>query len=337
MLKGILAFQVQKNIKNLSKSKSPKISPIASKPHSKKISPIPSKRNLSRASKSKAAAHSSLSTSAVTTQRTLNQSKVLHNPEKLQIQHVEEIQQVAEPQPIEPIQTIHQIKGCNSSRNETPIFSRRKNTKTNIKKIKSSTASFEEPKASNKLQDSFYSTMSNFMSHLSRNCLSRIKAETQEKSIMKKQLERSVQTYRDKITMYNSKKRYWIKENSKLIKEIDQLSNISMRYKLNKTFQEKTPVPSVDQEKINRINRSTHDMEKKIISEKSSVELIKNEIKKYNKMICKVEKEKEALSSEIKITKKHISNLLEKLERRKRDNMELSRKTQELIFEIEYK
>ena len=133
--------------------------------------------------------------------------------------------------------------------------------------------------------------------------------EIRKKMNLKKELETSISTLQNELIMYNNKKRYWLKENGKVVQKINELKSASERYKsMNFDLDVKDEIVQ---------------KEKEISSTKGEISILQEKIKKMNKMIFDMEKSNDNLRNQISIVKKHSDILRTKIEITDKNNNEV--------------
>ena len=138
--------------------------------------------------------------------------------------------------------------------------------------------------------------------------------EINEKIQKKDKLENSIQILKSKINMYEHEKKYIIKDNSKEKLKISNLQNVSKRYKnisegiLN--YQKEIPNYKP---KIEELKNETIEINTLIQKEKVSIQLLKENIQKMNKMISDKKRESESIRPALNLLKKHIITLKQKI------------------------
>ena len=79
----------------------------------------------------------------------------------------------------------------------------------------------------------FYTTflidrnMETIISEIRKKGFDKLQKEIEDKLNLKRKLEQSITTLKQNITTYNNKKKYWSKENEKILHKISELKNTS--------------------------------------------------------------------------------------------------------------
>ena len=79
----------------------------------------------------------------------------------------------------------------------------------------------------------FYTTflidrnMETIISEIRKKGFDKLQKEIEDKLNLKRKLEQSITTLKQNITTYNNKKKYWSKENEKILQKISELKNTS--------------------------------------------------------------------------------------------------------------
>ena len=124
--------------------------------------------------------------------------------------------------------------------------------------------------------------------------------------------------------MYNNTKRYWLKENGKVVQKINELKSASERYKSMNfdldVYHKHNPDAKKD---LAKVKDEIVQKEKEISSTKGEISILQEKIKKMNKMIFDMEKSNDNLRNQISIVKKHSDILRTKIEITDKNNNEV--------------
>ena len=116
--------------------------------------------------------------------------------------------------------------------------------------------------------------------------INRYKDNIIEKNNRKYELEKSIESLQKQIRMYKSKKNYWIKENAKVVNDINMIQRASQRYEENNIDDEKENNNGLIWESMLRdIKKENVRYQKEIIKEKSEMMLLQSQIQRYNKTL----------------------------------------------------
>lgn len=69
--------------------------------------------------------------------------------------------------------------------------------------------------------------METIISEIRKKGFDKLQKEIEDKLNLKRKLEQSITTLKQNITTYNNKKKYWSKENEKILQKISELKNTS--------------------------------------------------------------------------------------------------------------
>ena len=144
--------------------------------------------------------------------------------------------------------------------------------------------------------------------------INRYKDNIIEKNNRKYELEKSIESLQKQIRMYKSKKNYWIKENAKVVNDINMIQRASQRYEENNIDDEKENNNGLIGESMLRdIKKENVRYQKEIIKEKSEMMLLQSQIQRYNKKIIDIKKEKDLIQSKLKFFCNHSREIRAKL------------------------
>ena len=144
--------------------------------------------------------------------------------------------------------------------------------------------------------------------------INRYKDNIIEKNNRKYELEKSIESLQKQIRMYKSKKNYWIKENAKVVNDINMIQRASQRYEENNIDDEKENNNGLIGESMLRdIKKENVRYQKEIIKEKSEMMPLQSQIQRYNKKIIDIKKEKDLIQSKLKFFRNHSREIRAKL------------------------
>lgn len=144
--------------------------------------------------------------------------------------------------------------------------------------------------------------------------INRYKDNIIEKNNRKYELEKSIEALQQQIRMYKNKQKYWIKENAKVVNDINMIQNASQRYEHNNINDEKEFNNGLIGESMLRdIKKENVRYQKEIIKEQSEMNLLQSQIQRYNKKILDIKKEKDLIISKLKFFRKHSTEIASKL------------------------
>ena len=134
--------------------------------------------------------------------------------------------------------------------------------------------------------------------------------EYNNKLKIKAKLEQSIETLKRKISLNINNKRFVKQENTKEKMKIENIKNVSERYKSisDSISKYQKEIPQIKPQ-IDLLKHDTVKINAMIIEEKRSVDLLKDRIAKINKQISDKEKEKDNFRPAMNLLKKHISAL----------------------------
>ena len=189
------------------------------------------------------------------------------------------------------------------------------------KKYASSCSSTKRTKSTDK---DYYKSMETLLTELRTKGFDKYQEEIRKKMNLKKELETSISTLQNELIMYNNKKRYWLKENGKVVQKINELKSASERYKSMNfdldVYHKHNPDAKKDHAKG---KDESVQKEKEISSTKGEISILQEKIKKMNKMIFDMEKSNDNLRNQISIVKKHSDILRTKIEITDKNNNEV--------------
>ena len=213
-------------------------------------------------------------------------------------------------------------------RPKTPNSNRNSRTQlknSNIKNIKNeNTKSFFDsidktiPVKRNK---DYYYTIDNDMNNL-EGMISSIKLkgfnkfqnEIDEKIEQKLKLENSISVLKSKLNMYENQKKNIKQEDAKNLLQIQNMRNVSERYKsINEGIEKYQKDIPIYKPQIDKLKNETIKINTQIIEYKREIDLMKNQIQKLNKMISDRKREKDNLRPALKLLQNHIMNLEQKI------------------------
>jgi hypothetical protein len=149
--------------------------------------------------------------------------------------------------------------------------------------------------------------------------------EIKEKKLIKENLEKSILNLQKEINIYNNKKKYWLKENFKVEKQINFLRNENEKIKENNFYiKNENKILPKDLEKLIQIKKDENiKLESEILIEKNQIKNKKEKIQEFNKLIFYNKKEIENIKEALKVIKNHIKKIKEKLIIQNQKNFEV--------------
>ena len=167
----------------------------------------------------------------------------------------------------------------------------------------------------------YYYTINNDMNNL-EGMITSIKSkgfnkfqnEIEEKIEKKSKLENSILVLKSKLNMYENQKKNIKQEDAKNLLQIQNMRNVSERYKsINEGIEKYQKDIPIYKPQIDKLKNETIQMNTQIIEHRREIELMKNQIQKLNKMISDRKREKDNLRPALKLLENHIMNLQQKI------------------------
>ena len=203
------------------------------------------------------------------------------------------------------------------------VLNNKKNKKKNLNKSNSVRNSFLKTNFS--LEEKFLTNMENILSEIKIKKFEKYSNEIKEKKLIKENLEKSILNLQKEINIYNNKKKYWLKENFKVEKQINFLRNENEKIKENNFYiKNENKILPKDLEKLIQIKKDENiKLESEILIEKNQIKNKKEKIQEINKLIFFNKKEIDNIKEALKIIKNHIKTIKEKLIIQNQKNFEV--------------
>ena len=156
--------------------------------------------------------------------------------------------------------------------------------------------------------------LENIINNIKENGFNRYQNEIEEKILIKKKLEKEIETLQKKINMYQNNKKDFIIDASKERIKIQNLLNVNSRYVSlnNDILKYQKDIPNI-RPQIELIKNETIKVNNEILKEKNEIYMINDAIQKMNKLISDLKKEKDNFRPALLLLKKHAQALNQKI------------------------
>jgi len=190
---------------------------------------------------------------------------------------------------------------------------RKENTKTYFEAIDNN-KKIDYEKTYNEPLGLEMNNLENIIFNIKKNGFNKYKNEIEEKILIKKKLEKEIETLQKKINMYQNNKKDFIIDTSKERIKIQNLLNVNSRYVSlnNDILKYQKDIPNI-RPQIEIIKNDTIKVNNEILKEKNEVNMINDAIQKMNKLISDLKKEKDNFRPALLLLKKHAQALNQKI------------------------